>query len=163
MEFFDEGKRMDEKVFVQDSFWEKFLKETGFSKECSCAGDICFDSDGFSNDAKILLVLSGKKTAIFSSYDSFFIDNEPLPVQGELYVVLDRSESPVAVIELESVSVIPFRDVNYDMAKREGEDENIEAWRTRTREILEEEGAVVGFDFSPDMKLVFQTFRIVYK
>jgi len=163
MEFFDEGKITDGELFVRDDYWEKFLSETGSSPEAICAGEISFESEGFSNDAKIALVLSGKKTAIFSSYDSFFIDNEPLPVPGELYVVLNRASVPVCVIELESVNVIPFRDVNYDMAKREGEDESIESWRLRTQEILEDEGTVVGFDFSPDMKLVFQTFKVVYR
>lgn len=49
------------------------------------------------------------------------------------------------------------------MAKQEGEDENLGAWKERQQDYLEDEGAVVGFEFTPDMKLVFQTFKVVYR
>ena len=49
------------------------------------------------------------------------------------------------------------------MAQKEGEDENLEQWRNKMQENLEDEGAVVGFDFKPDMLLVYQTFRCIYK
>ena len=48
------------------------------------------------------------------------------------------------------------------MAKQEGEDENLEEWRQKKQEYLEDEGAVLGFEFSPDIKLVFQKFSVVY-
>ena len=33
----------------------------------------------------------------------------------------------------------------------------------KQKEYLEDEGAIVGFEFTPDIKLIFQTFRVVYK
>ena len=49
------------------------------------------------------------------------------------------------------------------MAEKEGEDESLEVWKEKKQEYLEDEGAVLGFEFTPDIKLVYQTFRIVYK
>jgi uncharacterized protein YhfF len=146
-----------------DEYWERFLKETGRDSEERCAGDLNFEAKGFVGDELVSLVISGKKTAFFSSYATFAIDGEPLPVSGELYIVVDRADNPRCVIELQSVEVIPFNEITWEMAKQEGEDENMTDWRNKEQEYLEEEGAVLGFSFTPDIKLVFQTFRVVYK
>ena len=49
------------------------------------------------------------------------------------------------------------------MARQEGEDENLGAWKERQQDALEDEAAVVGFEFTPDIKLVFQTFKVIYR
>jgi len=146
-----------------DEYWEQFIKDTNRSEDDKCAGDLTFEAKGFVGDEMISLVLSGKKTAFFSSWATYSIDQEPLPVSGELYVVLDRAENPRCVIETESVNIIPFNEVTWGMAVKEGEDENLEQWREKKQEYLEDEGAILGFDFTPDIKLVFQTFKVVYQ
>ncbi len=146
-----------------DEYWERFLKDSGRDSDERCAGDLNFEAKGFVGDELVSLVVSGKKTAFFSSYATFAIDGEPLPVSGELYIVVDRANNPRCVIELQSVEVIPFNEITWEMAKQEGEDENMTDWRNKEQEYLEEEGAVLGFSFTPDIKLVFQTFRVVYK
>lgn len=146
-----------------DEYWEKFLKDTGRDSEDRCAGDLFFESKGFVEAELLSLVLSGRKTAIFTSYSTFAIDGEPLPLAGELYLVVNKKNEPVCVIEFENVQIVPYNEVTWQMASLEGEDENLEAWREKQREYLEDEGAVVGFEFTPDIKLVFQTFRVVYR
>lgn len=145
-----------------DEYWQKFLKDTNRDKEEKCAGDLIFEAKGFVNDQLVSLVLNRKKTAFFTSWAAYSVDKEPLPVSGELYIVLGRNEKPACVIEIQNVCVIPFNEVTWEMAKLEGEDRNLEEWREKKQEYLEDEGAVLGFEFSPDIKLVFQTFRVVY-
>ncbi len=146
-----------------DEFWQKFITDKNLPQETKCAGDLFFEAKGFVGDELTALVISGQKTAFFSSYATFAIDQEPLPVSGELYIVVDRAQEPVCVIELESVNVLPFNEVTWEMAKQEGEDENLEAWREKHQEYLEDEGAVLGFEFSPDIKVVFQSFKMIYR
>ena len=88
---------------------------------------------------------------------------EPLPVSGELYIVVDRANKPRCVIELDTVEIVPFNEVTWEMARLEGEDEDLGAWKSRQQDALEDEAAVVGFEFTPDIKLVFQTFKVVYR
>lgn len=145
-----------------DEYWNDFIKDTGRDEEDKCAGDLTFEAKGFVGDELISLVLSGKKTAFFTTWATYAIDQEPLPLTGELYVVLDRAENPRCVIETESVNIIPFNEVTWGMAVKEGEDENLEQWREKKQEYIEDEGAILGFDFTPDIKLVFQTFKVVY-
>ncbi len=146
-----------------DEFWQKFIEETGIDSDSKCAGDLTFESAGFTNDAQIANILSGQRTAIFSTFASYSVDGEPLPVSGELYLVFDRGNNPRAVIEIESVNILPFNEITWGMAQKEGEDENLEQWRIRQQENLEEEGEIVGFEFSPEIKIIFQTFRVLYK
>lgn len=146
-----------------DEYWNNFLKDNNMDLEIKCAGDLFFEAKGFVGDELTALVISGNKTAFFSSYATFAIDQEPLPVSGELYLVTDRAKNPVCIIELESVNILPYNEVTWEMAQKEGEDENLEAWREKEKEYLEDEGAILGFEFTPDIKLVYQTFKVVYK
>ena len=146
-----------------DQYWEKFIKASGRSEDDKCSGDLNFEAKGFVGNEKLALVLGGQKTAFFASWPTFSIDMEPLPVSGELYIVVDRANKPQCVIELESVEIVPFNEVTWEMAKQEGEDENLGAWKERQQENLEDEGALVGFEFTHDIKLVFQTIKVVYR
>lgn len=146
-----------------DEFWNKFIKETGRDSEEKCAGDLFFEAKGIVGEELLSLVAGGKKTAFFSSFASYEIDMEPLPVSGELYIVHDHNNEPRCIIEIDNVSIIPFNEVTWGMAQKEGEDENLEAWRQKKQETLEEEGDIMGFSFSPDIKLVFQVFHVIYR
>ena len=143
------------------SYWQKFLQKRGYNSDKCCAGEMSFEAEGFFGDELLALVLAGKKTAFFSSYASYIIDNEELPASGERYVVLDRSGSPRCIIELTSVKIVPFCEVTREMVNAEGEDESIESWREKEKAYLEDEGEIAGFSFTEDIKLVFHEFRIV--
>lgn len=146
-----------------DEFWNNFLIQTGRNSEEKCSGDLNFEAKGFNNDALVTMIMAGKKTAVFVPLATYNIDGEPVPVTGELYLVFDRNQNPRCVIELESVNVIPFCEVTWEMAKKEGEDENFEQWQQKMQEYLEDEGSIVGFDFKKDLLLVYQTFKCIYK
>ena len=146
-----------------DDYWIKFLKETHRTANEICSGDINFGSNGFTNDSQIALVLAGNKTAFFSSLASYTIDNEILPVAGELYILLDRQDEPRCIIEILSVNIVPLDEVTWEMAKKEGEDFNLEQWKEKTLEYLNDEADILGYEVVPNLKLVYQTFKVVYK
>ena len=143
------------------AYWQKFLQKRGRDPAERCVGEMSFEADGFFGDELLALVLAGKKTAFFSSYSAYIIDNEALPASGEMYVVLDRGGAPRCIIELTSVHIVPFCEVTSEMVRAEGEDESFEAWREKERGYLEDEGEIVGFTFTDDTKLVFHAFRVI--
>lgn len=143
------------------SYWERFCKSCD-TQDMEYAGEISFEASGFVNDEIMALVLSGRKRATFTSLATYIADNDTLPMSGEYYVVVDRAQKPRCIIEIDSVTVVHFGEVTWEMAELDGMDGNIDEWRERMREQLEEEGDFVGFGFSPALKLVFQTFRVVY-
>lgn len=151
------------KLSLADAYWQKFIEATGSDPEIKCSGDLDFESKGFGNASRVALVLAGKKTGFFSSLASYTIDGEPLPVSGELYMLFDSSKNPCAVIQIDSVSILPYNEVTWNMAEQEGEDASLEEWREKMKSYLEEEGDIVGFTFVPDIRLVFQSFTVLYK
>ena len=146
---------------TEKEFWENFLKKSGLGEDAKHSGEFGFEARGFAGSERLAALLAGKKTAAFFSYATFAIDNEELPVSGEYYIVLDGNREPFCVIQTSSVQILPFNQVTWEMAVREGEDSSLEEWREKTRENLEEEGELVGFEFSPDMKLVYMEFKLV--
>ena len=146
-----------------DEYWNSFLEKTNRDKEEKCSGDLFFEGKNFINAELNSIVLTGQKTAFFTTLATFTIDGEPLPVSGELYILVDNQNKPLCVLEMESVNIIPFNEVTWDMAQKEGECSTFGEWKEKMQEYIEDEGHVLGFDYSEDIKLVFQTFKVIYK
>ena len=107
-----------------DEFWNTFKAKAGLEEEALYAGDLTFDGKGNDKAALLSLVLSGKKTVMFNAFEAYSIDREPLPLSGEYSVVLDYNGEPSCIIRTENVAVLPFADVSWELASREGEDES---------------------------------------
>ena len=145
-----------------DEFWQEFVKSAGLDEEALYAGDLTFDGKGNDKAALLNLVLSGKKTVMMNAFEAYTIDREPLPVSGEYSVVLDFNGEPSCIIQTESVSVVPFSAISWELASREGEDENLDEWKERRRQLFEDEGDIMGYEFNPDMRVVVEIFNVVY-
>ena len=147
-------------------YWEKYLKESNQNAdEVGFSGEISFEveKNPIVGTERLALVLGGKKTVMFSAYDSYGINMENLPVSGEMYIVEDSTNEPRAIIEIVSVNVIPFCDISWELASRDGEDSSFDEWREKTLDLMEDEAALCGFDFKPDSKVVCEIFRVVYR
>jgi len=107
------------------------------------------------------LVLEGKKRATSSSYPGYLAEGEEIPKAGDMSVITDWDGNPRCVIRDTNVCIIPFKEITFDLAGLEGEDENLESWRTKHEAFFREEGAQCGYTFSPDMKVVFEEFEVV--
>lgn len=146
-----------------DGYWANFLKNTNRDLEDKCSGDLCFEGKGFVQSQINSIVLAGQKQAFFTTLATFTIDDEPLPISGELYILVDNQNKPLCVLEIESVNIIPFNEVTFEMVKKEGECATMGEWKEKMQEYIEDEAHVLGFEYSPDIKLVYQTFKVIYK
>ena len=144
-------------------FWSKFL-EGKENKDSFCyGGEISFGTDEYSSAELTALVLSGRKSASVSALEAFKIDNEPLPKAGVYYVLTDWSEKPCAVIKTENVQVLPYNEVTWEMAQKEDSSSSMEEWRYNHNLAFEDDAAVMGYDLTPDMPVVYEEFRVVYR
>lgn len=145
-------------------FWKTYLEATNQKEgEAVYSGELCFEDSGFTGQAQLTMVLSGAKTATFTPFDAFEINRESIPVAGEVYVVLDSQEEPCAVLRVNNVSVIPFNEIPWDLAQRDGEDENLDEWREKMRDNLEDEAHACGFEVREDSKIVCEIFSVIYR
>lgn len=127
-----------------------------------------FDSFHFcltKNKANICadLVKSGIKRATSSLGWCFTVEDEDYPEEGELDVITNWNEEPQCIIEITSVEVKPFNEVNEAFAFEEGEgDRSIESWRNIHWEFFSEECGRLGLKATESMPVVLQRFKVVY-
>lgn len=107
------------------------------------------------------LVLEGKKKATSSSKEAFRIKNEHIPKIGELSVITDWSENPRCVVRTCNITILPFKDISFELAKLEGEDDSLESWKESHIRFFLEEGKELGYSFDEDMEVVFEEFEVV--
>jgi uncharacterized protein YhfF len=90
-----------------------------------------FGFPGELRDRLVGAVLAGEKTATTGLLIDWELDNEPLPRAGERLLVIDSSQAPVAVIEVEDVRVVGLADVDISTARAEGEGfVSVKEWRS---------------------------------
>ena len=93
---------------------------------------------------------------------AYQIEGERIPQVGDLSVVTDWEGIPKCVIETTNVMIIPFKDITFDICKREGEDENLESWIEGHTKFFSSEGSMLGYNFTEDMPVVFEDFKMVF-
>ena len=145
-------------------FWNEYLKKTGQkADEAVYSGELCFEDSSWAGMSQLELVLQNKKTAVFTPYPSFEINRELLPAGGEVYIVEDTKDEPVAIIRVKEVKIVPFNQITWELARLDGENENLEEWQDKERDFFEDEADLCGFDFEEDMDVVCEIFEVIYK
>ena len=113
------------------------------------------DSPGMA-DRLLALVIDGSKTASCAPVrDLTPLGDEPMPVAGHRYVVLDGQQRPAAVIETLDVVIRRFDEVTEDFARAEGEGD-FAKWREGHKAFFERNGG-----WSPDLQLACERFKLV--
>lgn len=119
-----------------------------------------FGGDNVDTDALVRLVLAGEKRATTSCLAAYRTEGEPLPQSGERSVLTWEDETPAAVLRLTRVTVLPFAQVPWELAAREGENQSLEEWRAVHRSVFTEEGRELGYRFTPEAEVVIEEFEV---
>ena len=140
-----------------EQYWQEFCRKENL-------GDIQY-KEAFQFGEKVdwlaQLVVDGKKTATCSCYELYKIENEPLPKTGEYSIILNSENTPVAIIEVESVEISSFHAVPEDFALAEGEGTYMEWWDAHVN-FFTEDLKRYNLMFTRDMQVVCERFRKVY-
>jgi uncharacterized protein YhfF len=107
-------------------------------------------------------VLAGDKTATSSALWDYDDEGAPLPMVGELSILLDGAGHPRALIRTTSVETTTFDQVDEDFAAAEGEDDRtLESWR-EGHEAYFRRNLAEGREFTTDMPVVCERFELLY-
>lgn len=153
---------MNDKEKIKN-YWDDFLLDTGREKNLNYCDCFYFGRTKDIANELLDLVLKGTKKATTSCFDSYEINKQSLPKVGDISIVNDWDGNPKCIIETTQVTIIPFKDVTFDICKREGEDDCLESWQDTHSKIYEIEGNEEGYDFSWNTKVVFEDFKVIYK
>ena len=110
------------------------------------------------------LILEGKKTATCCTLYEYEHENEKLPEIGERNIVLNGSNQPVCITEVNEVAIVPFIKVGAQFAYEEGEgDCSLESWRREHWKYFSRVLPSIGFEPNEEMKLVCVRFEVIYQ
>ena len=111
-----------------------------------------------------LLVVDGIKSGTCSALWEWIAEGNPIPQPGLISIVLDGTKEPMCIIETTEVFICRFRDVDEDFAAAEGEgDHSLEYWRKAHFNFFSRVLPKIGKEFSEDMPLVCERFKVIYK
>lgn len=110
------------------------------------------------------LVLEGKKTATCSSLWEWEAEGKPVTEVGAFWIVLDGRGAPLCIVQTTEVTVRRFDEVDAAFAYEEGEDDrSLHSWRAGHQRFFTRTLAAIGREFTPEMPLVCERFRVVYR
>lgn len=112
-------------------------------------------------NALLELVLEGKKKATSGSVAGFHHSGETIPKEGMLSVITDWAGTPRCVVRTTRVQILPYKDIDFELARREGEDDSLESWRKNHEAYFRAEGKELGYTFSEELEVVFEEFEVV--
>ena len=146
-----------------ETYWESFLvahpEHRGKPYIAEPFGDNPALADELGN-----LVLSGLKSATCSAVWNYEAEGGPFPQVGTLWLVLSGLNEPMCVVETIEVTFRAYNEVDADFARAEGEDDlTLESWRAGHKRFFTRTLAPIGKEFSEDMPLVCERFRVIYK
>lgn len=120
-----------------EELWEKFIEANPSYK------DKDYSAYNYEDD-EIQKILSGEKNNEYSLYDSYVCDGEPLPIIGDVAVIMDLEDNAICVIEdtniaLKPINTIPNNKWLYDEAKE------------------------LGLNITDESVVVLEKFKVVFK
>ena len=155
---------MDESMI--EHYWYAFLSSLAPNSKYFGKSYI---AEGFGDNPSLAeelgqLALRGIKTATSSALWEWEAEGNPIPQIGSLTIVLDGHAKPICIIETTEVSVCRFKDVDEEFAYAEGEgDRSLEYWQKAHTNFFSRVLPKFEKEFSEDMPLVCEHFRVIYK
>lgn len=154
---------MEQKNQIIEEFWDRFLVAKNIDRETKYLDCFHFELTERLANELLELVLSGVKKATSSSLTTYEKAGESIPKVGDYSIVTDWAGIPRCVIETVAVEIIPYSEMTFDICKREGEDENLESWKTGHRNFFLAEAEEWGYDFTEEMPVIFEDFQVRYQ
>jgi uncharacterized protein YhfF len=149
-----------------EEFYIQYLKSLGRENDF-IPGDFIVDKFGDSPemaDELLKPVLIGLKTATCSALWEREHEGREIPEPGLISVILDGKDEPKCIIETVEVTLKNYNEVNAVFARDEGEgDLSLEYWREAHKRFFTRRLPAIGKEFSEDMPLVCERFKVVWK
>lgn len=110
------------------------------------------------------LIAQGIKTGTCSALWEWEAEGNPIPEVGLITVVVDGREEPLCIVETVEVTLRKYNEVDAEFARAEGEgDLSLEYWRQAHRNFFSRVLLKFNKQFSEDMPLVCERFKMIYK
>lgn len=149
-----------------DTYWQKFLSmlpaDSPYHTKTYIA-ESWGDSPELADELGELIYRE-IKTATCSALWEWEAEVKPIPHEGQITIVLNGNGEPLCIVETTDVTVRNYSEVDSDFAQAEGEgDFSLDYWRQAHRKYFSRTLPKIGKEFSEDMPLVCERFKVIYK
>ena len=147
------------------AYWKKFLStlpsDTPYRSKTYVA-EGWGDSPEMADELGALIA-QGTKTATCSALWEWEAEGNPIPEEGYITIALDGRGEPLCVVETIEISIHKYNEVDANFAREEGEgDRSLNYWRGAHRNYFSRVLSKIGKEFSEDMPLVCERFRVIF-
>lgn len=148
------------------AYWQRFLStlppDSPYHTKSYSKGGYG-DSPELANEL-VHLILIGKKTATCGSLWEWAEEGKGLPQAGDIWVEVDGTGTPVCITETTEVTICKYNEVDPDFARSEGEgDLSLDYWRLAHENYFSRVLSKIGREFSEEMPLICERFKLIYK
>ena len=148
------------------SYWQEFLSSLPTDSPYRAKTYVAEgwgDSPAMADELGALIV-QGIKTGTCSALWEWEAEGNPLPHVGLITIALDGRGEPLCIVETVEVTIRKYKEVDADFAKAEGEgDLSLSYWREAHKNFFSRTLPKVGKEFSEEMPLVCERFKLIYK
>ena len=95
-----------------------------------------------------------KKTATTSLFEF-----DCLPTVGDVSILTDSNNNDICILKTKKVIVTEFKNITWDLAKLEGENDTLEEWRKVHKDYFSK----IDSNFNDDTKVIFEIFEVMKK
>ncbi len=148
------------------TMWESYLKSINEDLQNTKLKYESWKFETSENASNILaaLVMSGEKTGTSSTKDNFESVGEIIPSVGDLHIITNWDDVAQFIIKTTVVSIVPYKDVSEDFAKKEGEgDLTLKHWQNVHEPVFRAEQQNSGNKFDENTEIVCEEFKLIYK
>jgi len=148
------------------NYWEQFLASLPpdsphHSKTYVAEG--WGDSPAMADELGALIV-QGIKTATCSALWEWEAEGNSIPQNGLITIALDGRGEPLCIVETVDVMIHKYDKVDAEFARDEGEgDLSLNYWREAHKNFFSRVLPKFGKEFSKEMPLVCERFRVIYR
>ncbi len=114
------------------------------------------------SDRLAKLVLDGENSATSAWLASYEAEGIDIPEVGDLSIMCDGADRPLALLRTADVRKIPFADVGPEIARAEGEG-TLDEWKAEHRDFFARECATLGIEFDPEGDVVVEFVEVLYR
>ena len=149
-----------------ENYWQKFLS---ILPEDSPYRSKTYTTESWGDNPEMAdqlgdLIFRDIKTATCSALWEWEAEGKPIPQAGQITVVLNGRGEPLCIVETTEVTIRKYNGVDDTFAQAEGEgDFSLDYWREAHRKFFSRTLPKIGKEFSEEMPLVCERFRLIYK
>ena len=148
------------------TYWQKFISILPLDSPYRTKA---YNAEGWGDSPEMAdelgeLIARDIKTATCSALWEWEAEGKSIPHKGQITIVLDGKGNPLCIVETTEVTVRKYSEVDSNFAQAEGEgDFSLEYWRQAHRNFFSRSLPKIGKEFSEDMPLVCERFKVIYK